>query len=67
MDVAREGNASVAVPIVSVTSSASDGASLGLAISRRIVEAHGQLTLQSSAGAGSTLTFTLRAASEEFL
>lgn len=41
------------------------GAGLGLAISRRIVEAHGgQLTVQSSPGQGSTFTFTLRLAEE---
>jgi signal transduction histidine kinase len=41
------------------------GAGLGLAICRRIVEAHGgQLTVHSTPGLGSVFTFTLPRASE---
>jgi PAS domain S-box-containing protein len=52
-------------PFVQVPHAPGGGAGLGLAISRRIVEAHGgQLTVQSSPGSGSTFTFTVRMAEE---
>jgi PAS domain S-box-containing protein len=48
-------------PFVQVPHAPGGGAGLGLAISRRIVEAHGgRLTVQSEPGRGSTFTFTVR-------
>ena len=52
-------------PFVQVPDSPHGGAGLGLAICRRIVEAHGgQMTVQSTPGMGSVFTFTLPRASE---
>jgi signal transduction histidine kinase len=49
---------------VQVPHAPSGGAGLGLAISERIVEAHGgQISAQSEVGRGSTFTFTLPVAS----
>jgi PAS domain S-box-containing protein len=52
-------------PFVQVPKAAAGGAGLGLAISRRIVQAHGgQITVRSEPGQGTTFTFTLPVASE---
>ena len=52
-------------PFVQVPNAAAGGAGLGLAISRRIVQAHGgQITVRSEPGQGTTFTFTLPVASE---
>ena len=52
-------------PFVQVPRASGGGAGLGLAISRRIVDAHGgHLTVQSEPGRGATFTFTVRIAEE---
>ena len=51
---------------VQVPNAPSGRAGLGLAISKRIVEAHGgQLMVQSTVGLGTTFTFTLAVAGEQ--
>ncbi len=48
---------------VKVPNSPSEGAGLGLAISKMLIEAHGgQMSVQSEVGKGATFTFTLLAA-----
>jgi signal transduction histidine kinase len=52
-------------PFVQVPGASTGSAGLGLAISRRIVQAHGgQLTVQSDLGHGATFTFTLPVVSQ---
>jgi two-component system, NtrC family, sensor histidine kinase KinB len=64
--IPREYLTRVFEPFVQVPGSPSGGAGLGLAISRRIVEAHGgQLSVQSEPGKGTTFTFTIPLAREE--
>ena len=47
-------------------SAGSEGAGLGLAIAREVVEAHGgQIRVESQAGKGTTFTFTLRRSERE--
>jgi len=63
--IPREYLSQIFEPFVQMPHATGGGAGLGLTISRRIVEAHGgQLTVQSSPGQGSILTFTLRLAHE---
>jgi PAS domain S-box-containing protein len=64
--IPREYLTRVFEPFVQVPGSSSGGAGLGLAISRRIVDAHGgQLSVQSEPGSGATFTFTIPLAREE--
>ena len=50
---------------VQVPGSATGSAGIGLAISQRIVQAHGgEITVQSEAGRGATFTFTLPVAGQ---
>ena len=59
--IPRDYLARIFEPFVQVPHAPGGGAGLGLAISRRIVEAHGgRLTVQSEPGHGSTFTFTVR-------
>jgi NtrC-family two-component system sensor histidine kinase KinB len=63
--IPRDYLARVFEPFVQVPDGSAGGAGLGLAISRRIVEAHGgRLTVQSEPGRGSTFTFTVRLSQE---
>jgi signal transduction histidine kinase len=63
--IPRDYLARVFEPFVQVPHGSAGGAGLGLAISRRIVEAHGgRLTVQSEQGRGSTFTFTVRLSQE---
>jgi two-component system, NtrC family, sensor histidine kinase KinB len=63
--IPRDYLARVFEPFVQVPHGSAGGAGLGLAISRRIVEAHGgRLTVQSEPGRGSTFTFTVRLSQE---
>ena len=63
--IPRDYLATIFEPFVQVPGGSSGGAGLGLAISRRIVEAHGgQLSVQSEPGKGSTFTFTVPVAGE---
>jgi NtrC-family two-component system sensor histidine kinase KinB len=58
--IPREYLAKIFEPFVQVPNAPAGGAGLGLAISRRIIEAHdGQLSVQSEVGKGSTFTFTV--------
>jgi signal transduction histidine kinase len=58
--ISREYLAKIFEPFVRVPDAPPGGAGLGLTISRRIIEAHhGQLSVRSEPGTGSTFTFTI--------
>ncbi len=63
--IAAEHLARIFEPFAQVPGAQAGGAGLGLAISRRIVDAHGgHLSVESMPGVGSTFTFTLPRARE---
>jgi len=63
--IPRDYLAKIFEPFVQAPHGPSGGAGLGLAISRRIVEAHnGEISVQSEVGKGSTFTFTIPIANE---
>ncbi|MEZ5293257.1 MAG: HAMP domain-containing sensor histidine kinase [Vicinamibacterales bacterium] len=65
--IAPEHHARIFEPFAQIAGGARGGAGLGLAISRRIVEAHGgAITVASAPGAGSTFAFTLPRADGAF-